>query len=1137
MRKNQTCLRSVFPYAIRKSPDEVSTLDENPTRKKKEGGFMNKRLWIWLWAIFMIFQFSQSTSWAIDIQDTKLLSQPAISANHIAFVYAGDLWIANRDGKGVRRLTSDIGIEWSPVFSPDGQSIAFSAQYEGNTDVYIMPVEGGIPERLTWHPSDDIVQGFTVDGKAVLFTSFRNSFSRGWLQMFRVPVQGGFPEALELPYIFRGIYSPDGMKMAYNPYPDAFTQWKNYRGGTNSEIWIYSFSDRSVKKIPQPEGRSNDVGPMWIGDKIYFRSDRNGEFNLFSYDDKTGNIKQLTNHEDFPVIDSSAGSGMIIYEQGGHLHIYDPAKSEGTRLTIGVPADLIELRERFVKGSRYIRDASLSPSGARAVFEFRGEVVTVPAEKGDPRNITQSPSVHERSPAWSPDGKSIAFFSDESGEYALHILSQDGKGEPKKYTLDGAGFYGSPLWSPDSQKIVYIDNSLSLYWIDLKSGVSKKIGSEYYYGPVRALTIQATWSPDSKWIVYTLSTESLIQKVLAYSLEQDKSFAITEGMSEVSEPVFDAGGKYLYFFGSTDAGPVKQWFDMSNADMEMTNSIYLAVLRKDIPSPLAKESDEEKGTKAEEKGKEEAKPEAAKKEAPKPPAFSIDFDGLRNRILDLPLPAKSYRDLQAGEENQFYYLEDLPDGRRFFGPVGRLANLHRYDLKSRKDEVVLSEVNNYILSADKKKILYLSRGSWFIVAAGAKIQPGQGKLNVDGIEIRNNPQDEWKQIFHEAWRINRDFFYAPNMHGADWPAMREKYALFLPHLACRSDLNRVIRWMCSELAVGHHRVGGGDEIREVKEVPGGLLGADYVVENGRYRFQKVYGGLNWNPELRSPLTEPGVDVKAGEYLLAVGGKDLRPPVNLFSLFENTAGKIVEITVGPNPDGTGARTVSVVPVENENALRNRDWVEGNLKKVDEATNGRVAYVYVPNTTTLGHIYFKRYFFPQAHKEAIIVDERFNGGGQVADYYIDLLRRPFIAYWATRYGHDFKTPNASIQGPKAMLINELAGSGGDLLPWMFRKFGLGSLIGKRTWGGLVGVLGFPVLMDGGFVTAPNLAIWTEDGWVVENEGVPPDIEVEQWPADLIAGRDPQLEKAIEVVMEELKKNPPKKLNRPPYPIRVR
>ncbi len=1071
---------------------------------------------------------------AVDVKDTRLLTQPAISKDHIAFVYAGDLWIAGIDGANVRRLTSDVGLESNPAFSPDGTLIAFSAQYEGNTDVYAMPVEGGTPTRLTWHPGPDIVQGFSPDGSSVVFTSARYVYTTRYTQLFTVPIKGGFPgKPLKIPHANRGVYSTDGKRFAYNPLYPAFNQWKNYRGGTNSTIVLFRFSDNAVEKIPQPAGRCNDTDPMWIDDAVYFRSDRNGEFNIFSYDLKTKTLKQLTRHSDFPVAGCSAGSGRIIYEQAGWLHVLDPRRGESRRLTVGVAADLVETRPRFVKGFRYIRNRSVSPTGARVALEFRGEIVTIPAEKGDPRILTGTMGAHERSPVWSPDGRRIAFFSDESGEYELHVRSQDGKGEVKKYKLAGAGFYDSPEWSPDSRKISYTDNSWSLYWLDLETGVTKKIGGEYLYGPSRARTIQHVWSPDSKWIAYTLNTKAYIRTVYAHSLEQDKSYAITDGLSDVSEPAFDAGGKYLYFFGSTDAGPVKQWFDMSNADMRATRSLYLVVLKKGIPSPIAKESDEEKGP-AGEKEKDEPKDKVTGTTEP----FSIDFEGIQYRILTIPLPAGDYSQLQAGAAGQFYYLKTVPVTPAPDGPPPPGGQLHRYDLDERKDETILTGILSYEVSGNRKKILYSGRDSLAVVAPDGKPKSGEGKLKTDAIEVRMDPRQEWEQIFHEAWRINRDYFYDPNMHGADWKAMREKYAIFLPHLAVRSDLNRIISWMCSELAVGHHRVGGGDSPQEPKNVPGGLLGADYSIENGRYRFSKVYGGLNWNPDLRAPLTEPGVDVRPGEYLLTVRGQDLRPPANVYSLFENTAGKIVEIAVGPNPDGTGSRTVSVVPIANEAALRNRDWVEGNLRKVDQATGGKVAYVYVPNTTTLGHEYFKRYFYPQSYKEAIIVDERFNGGGQVADYYIDHLRRPLISYWAMRYGADLKTPGASIQGPKVMLIDETAGSGGDLLPWMFRKLGLGKLIGKRTWGGLVGILGFPVLMDGGMVTAPNLAIWVPDGgWVVENEGVPPDIEVEQTPAEVIAGRDPQLEKAIEVVMAELKKNPPPQPKRPPYPIRVR
>jgi tricorn protease len=1057
---------------------------------------------------------------------TLMLSEPAVSAEHVAFTYAGDLWIAGHEGSGVRRITTHKGVEFSPRFSPDGRTLAFSAQYDGNMDVYVVPVEGGVPTRLTWHPYYDVVQDFTVDGSAVLFTSGRKSYTGRHLQLYTVSLDGDFPEKLPIPTAFKASYSPDGSKIAYTPLYEAFNQWKNYRGGTATRIWIIDMADYSVVQIPQPEGRCNDTDPMWIGDRVYFRSDRNGEFNLFSFDPASGAVQQLTDHDDFPIVNASAGSGLIVYEQAGYLHLFNLASGESSPVPIQIATDLMEVRPRYVDGTRFIRSYAISPSGARAVFEFRGEIVTVPKEKGDYRNITESPAVHERSPVWSPDGMWIAYFSDESGEYALHIAPQDGKGEVRKISLDGAGFYDYPRWSPDGEKISFTDNSRSLYWLDVESGRTHMISQDEVYSPLAPP--YHSWSPDSRWIAYTRNNATNLHSVFVYSLEDDESYAVTYGISEVFEPVFDAGGKYLYLVASTDAGPVIQWFAQSNQDMQMTSNIYLVVLEKGTPSPLAKESDEEQpeGEGEEAEGNDDEDDEVT---------VRIDFDGLDQRIIDLPLEAATYIDLTPGPAGKLYYLK-AEGGSSFFGGGAGELSLAMFDLEEREEKTLVSGVTAYALSADNKQILYRSGNNWFVSGA-ANIEKGEGRIAADQIKVRIDPRAEWRQIYDEAWRINRDFFYDPNMHGADWPALKEKYAVFLPHVVTRSQLNTLMRWLHSELAVGHHGVGGGDVLERAETVPGGLLGADFEIENGRYRFTKVYGGLNWNPELRSPLTEPGVEVEAGEYLLAVEGEDLRPPENLYSRFENTAGKIVEISVGPNPNGAGARTVNVVPVSSEYGLRNRDWVEGNLKKVHEATDGRVAYVYVPNTAGSGHTYFKRYFFPQTDKEAVIIDERHNGGGQIADYYINLLRREYISYWAMRYGADLTTPQGAIFGPKVMLIDETAGSGGDLLPWMFRKFNVGTLIGRRTWGGLVGTLGFPVLMDGGGITAPNLAIWTEDGWVVENVGVPPDIEVEMFPADVIAGRDPQLEKAIEVIMEQLEANPPATHTRPPYPVRVR
>ncbi len=1062
-----------------------------------------------------------------DIHDTCLLSQPAISAKHIAFIYADDLWIADRDGKNVRRLTTDTGVESHPVFSPDGKTIAFSAQYDGNTDAFTISIEGGAPKRLTWHPGPDTVRGFTPGGKEVVFSSPRHVFTNRYTQLFTVPLAGGMPTQLAIPNGVQAAFSPDGERIAYTPIADRSNQWKHYRGGTASRIWIYRKSDHEVEQIPQPQGRCNDLDPQWIGDVVYFRSDREGEYNLFGYDTKTKKIAQYTHYDDFPVADVGAGAGVVIYEQAGYLHVHDPATNKETRLKIGVATDLLEARPRYVKGAKYIRNAAISPSGARAAFEFRGEIVTVPVEKGDPRNLTNSPGTHDRSPSWSPDGKSIAYFSDEGGEYKLFVRGADGKGTAKSYPLAGAGFYEDAIWSPDSTKIAFIDNSQSAYWIDLPTGAVKKIASDSLYGPTGLRALRPAWSPDSGWVVYATKNKAAFHTIYAYNVHTGLTTPITDGLSDAHDPVFDTSGKYLYFLASTDAGPVNQWFAQSNADMRVQRSLYLAVLQKGVTSPLVRESDEEKVAVEKPKPK-EAKPDA------KPEEVKIDFEGIDQRILALPEPAGQYTRLNAGSAGQLFYLE-APTNRMDGATAG--GTLKRFDLTKRKSEAVVPGVADYWLSADHKKALTFSPpDSWSIVdVTGPVPTPGKGKLKVEAIEVRIDPRLEWEQIFNEAWRINRDYFYDPNMHGVDWKAMKKKYAMFLPHLATRGDLDKVLSRMLSELSVGHSYLAPGERLFERKTVAGGLLGADYEIANGRYRFKKVYGGLNWSPELRSPLTAPGVDVKAGEFLLAVRGVDLKPPVELYSLFENTANKSIEITVGPNADGTGSRTVTVEPLAAEDALRNRDWVEGNLKKVHKATDGRVAYVYVPNTAALGHAYFKRYFFPQADKDAIIVDERFNGGGQVADYYIDHLRRPFTSMWATRYGDDLKTPGAAIFGPKVMLIDETAGSGGDLLPWMFHKYQLGPLVGKRTWGGLVGILGYPVLMDGGTITSPNLAIWTEEGFIVENQGVPPDVEVEQLPKDVIAGHDPQLEKAIEIVLKELKAHPPVKMKRPPYPIR--
>lgn len=1148
--------------------------------------------------------------------DVRLLSSPAIGPDKIAFVYGEDLWVADRDGKNPRRLTTDIGVESNPSFSKDGKLIAFSASYEGNTDIYTIPVEGGTPTRITHHPAPDVCRGFTPEGK-ILFMSARTVFSNRHSQLYTVDVKGGMPELLPIPWGFEASFSPDGKYIAYTPVRDATAQWKNYRGGTHSRIWIMDTKTYEVVEIPQTKDRCNDMDPNWVGDTIYFKSDRGGEYNVYSFKPNgkkpaVDEVKAITEFKDFPVLDiANDGKDTLIFEQAGWLHVGKIGQTPD-RLKIAINTDSPEARARFVKGSKYVRDAAISPSGARVAVEFRGEIVTVPAEKGDPRVLTNTTGIHERTPSWSPDGKTIAYYSDEGGEYQLVLAPQTGKGEVKKVKLGGSGFYYGLVWSRDSKKLLLTDNSQTLYWMDVATSKITKVvtNMEGRFGNFKV----SSWSPDSNWITYEMETPAKISRVFVYSLEQNKSFPITDGKSEATDPAFDAGGKYLYFLSSENTGMSKHGFSQSASETRQPRfGLYMAILKKDTPSPFLKESDEEKGPQsspfpgrpvpptdprekptdpgkkdepkkdepkkpqADEPKKEPAKQDEKKPDEPKDPKkagdpkeepkvepkpvpkFSIDFEGIDQRIIACPVPNGNYFNLQAGAANAVFMLgrADNPEGGR--GPGGG-SSLMKFDVAARRVSTVQAGVGAYELTPDGSKMLYSSGGDWYIgssggggggtalpsgfggrggapAAAPTGGSPSGQKLNLDAIEVRVDPRAEWKQILHEAWRINRDFFYDPNMHGADWPAIKKKYEPFLEHVNNGGDLYKVIRWMLSELAVGHSYTTPGERVNEKKSVGGGLLGADYGVKDDRYYFKKIYSGLNFTENLRSPLTAPGVNVKEGEFLLAVKGVDLKAGMEIFSLFENTAGKTIELTVGPTADGKNSRTVTVEPLANELALRNREWIEGNLRKVEKATDGKVGYVYVPDTAGQGVAYFKRYFYPQVDKDALIIDERFNSGGQIADYYIEALTRPFASYWAPRYGTEWRSPSAAVFGPKVMIADEGAGSGGDMLPYMFKKFKVGPVVGKRTWGGLVGISGYPTLMDGGNVTAPNFAIWDpEKGFIVENEGVPPDYDVDMLPQLVNAGKDPQLEKAIELALEALKKEPKKEIKRPEYPKRA-
>ena len=1096
---------------------------------------------------------------AASAEPKLLLQKPTLSATQIAFVFAGDLWVVNRSGGQAQRLTSGAGIETRPFFSPDGSEIAFTGEYDGNVDVYVVPSSGGVPRRLTWHPAPDESLGWTPDGQNILFRSNRDSYSR-FNKLFTVSRSGGFPTELPLPMGAEGSYSPDGTRIAYVPLDRAFSMWKRYRGGRASAIWIAKLSDSTIEKIPRD--KSNDFNPVWADDRVFFLSDRNGPVSLFSYDTKKRAVTQLVSNDGLDFKSAAAGPGAIVYEQFGSIYLYDLKAGKAHPVNIRVTGDLPEVRPRYVKAANRIRRAALSPTGTRAVFEARGEILTVPAEKGDIRNLTNSPGVNERSPAWSPDGSRIAYFSDESGEYALHIRKQDGMGDVQKIDLGTPGsFFFNPTWSPDSKKIAYTDKRLNLWYVDLANGKPVHVFKDTFTGPEQIF--QAAWSPDSKWLVYTKQGRSHMRSVYVFSVENGENHAITDGMSDVTSPVFDQGGKYLYLLSSTNAGPMMDT-SMTGYDKAFTSSVYLVVLRKDVPSPLAPESDEEKEPKAAASDSPQANAEADDKkpdtEAPRRgakavPAVKIDFDRINQRILALPLPARNYTELIAGKEGVLFVLEG-PIVPPLNGPATLTA--HKFDLKTRKNETLVQNVGFFTVSDSGEKMLYrqavrANDGEavgpaptplWTIApanaapagnGAAAAARPGAQVLRLDSMEVRVDPIAEWRQMYHEAFRLERDFFYDPGFHGYDLKRAEKDYEPYLEGIASRSDLNYLFEECLGGLTVGHLRVNGGD-FAEVKRVPVGLLGADYKIENGRYRFARVYDGENWNPQLRAPLTQPGVNVAAGEYLLAVNGRDLRGTNEVYSFFEETANKPTILRVGSDPNGVGSREVTVVPLASEQNLRNLAWVEDNRRKVDQLSQGRLAYIYLPDTAVNGYTFFNRYFFPQAGREGAVVDERFNGGGTMTDYILTYLQRRLLNYRTTRDGEDTTWPVSLIPGPKALIVNEYAGSGGDALPFHFRSLAIGPIIGKRTWGGLVGFFGpQEQLMDGGVVSTPSRGFWTPKGdWEVENNGVAPDIEVELDPHAMREGHDPQLERTVQVLLADLDKHPIPKHKKPAYPV---
>ena len=1070
---------------------------------------------------------------AADAGETLLLQQPTVSASHIVFVYAGDLWVVGREGGDARRLTSDVGVESSPKLSPDGRTVAFTAQYEGNTDVYTLSIDGGAPRRLTFHPGSDSVKDWHPDGQHVLFSSSRES-GAPVRKLFLVHRDGGHPEALDVPRVSHANYNADATKIVYTPYGDAFRTWKRYRGGRVGRVWIYDTRTHDVEVVPHVN--ASDTFPVWFGKDVYYASDRDGQMNLWRFTPGHASPVQLTHFTDFDVRSLSAGGGVLAYEQAGAIHLYDPLKNSHQRLSIRVRSDGLAARPHWKSVRGFVRGSDIAPNGKRAIFEARGELISVPREHGDARNLTHSPGVHDRSPIWSPDGKHIAWFSDASGEYQLMVGDRLGRDEPRAYDLDGAGFYYNPVWSPDGKHILYVDKGNRHAVVTLESvEITTVIQNQ---GSLGVLNASAVWSPDSRWIAFEhRNPQTSYDQIDLYSLDDGVVTPLTDGFAFASSPAFSRDQKHLFFTASVDVGPRLFGLDMNtSAARQSRSSLYVTVLQKDGKNPLAPRSDDAVETKNEDKkaDKDEKKndEEAASKEetvadagdageakdskakkAEKSKFPAIDLEGIDQRILALPLPGSRYGAL-ACSSKKLLFVEF---------PLGGSASLKSFDFESRKAKTVASGVGGFRVSADGKWLLTSGSSPSIMDENGGK----KKSLNINSVKVRVDPPAEFTQMLREAWRIERDYFYDPNMHGVDWPAMWDRWKAFLPHVQHRSDLNLLIAEMIGELACGHNYVSGGDAPRAMSGATTGLLGADWEVADGRFRVARIYKGQNWNPGLRAPLTAPGVDANEGDYLIAVNGRDVTSDGNLFEAFVDLSGKQVEITVSASADGSDPRTSTVVPTSSEGSLRRLAWVESNRKRVDEMSDGRLAYIYMPNTGGGGMASFDRDFYSQIDKEGVILDERFNGGGKVADYVIDVLSRDVVSYWMNREGWLGRSPFGTLDGPKVMVINERAGSGGDWMPWAFQKLGVGKLVGRRTWGGLVGISGYPPLIDGGRVTAANFGVMDSDGtWAVENVGATPDIEVTQWPKDVIAGGDPQLEKAIEVAMEELAKRKPTK-----------
>ncbi len=1053
-------------------------------------------------------------------EEARILRFPDIHGEQIAFVHGGDIYSATVAGGVAHRLTSHEGQELYPKFSPDGQWIAYSAEYSGTRQVWVMPAAGGTPRQLTFYSdvgpmpprggTDYRVLDWTPDGTHVLVRANRTPYGERDGVPLLVPFEGGIEKPLGPPETGGGMLSADGTLYVYTPIDREFRTWKRHRGGRAQDVWTYDLVNSTSRRLTDFVG--TDHQPMWVDGRVYFVSDRDFTLNLYSMDIDGGNVAKVTDFDDFDVLWPSSDRKRVVFEQGGYVWLHDPASSATQRLPIEVRGDRPHALPGFKNVTAQIESFDIAPKGERALFGARGEIFTAPAQHGEIRNVSRTPDAREISVAWSPDGKWISYLSDATGEYEVYVRAQDGSGEPRRITRDGSVWRFPPVWSPDSKKLAFADSANSLHVVDIDSGrLSLVDTTRHTNNNFRDLT-QYVWSPDSQWLAYTKVNASYNSSIWVYSVRESRARQLTEDATSEQSPAFDPKGRYLYFTSTRDWNLGFSSYEFNYVYNNATR-LYAATLAADGPALNRPKSDE---VGVPEKKDEEKKP------------LRFDLDGFNARVTALGVPGGNYVGLAASD-----------DGLFFVSAGGNGAELRYYDLEKAAAESVLGSVTGYSLSADGKKLLWRQGNKFGIADAKPGIDAAKSAIDLERLEMRIDPRLEWQQMYVDGWRILRDWFWDPDHHGQDWEAIRDRYAPLVEHVAHRSDLDYVFSELAGELNAGHIYVNSSPDTPGSKRRPGGMLGAEIELhDSGYYRIAHVYPGENWHDSFRSPLTEAGVGARAGDFILAVDGVSTRGVDNFYRLLENKGERMVRLKLNSIPSEPGAREVDVKTVSSEVNLRYLDWVTKNRQRTHELSNGRIGYIHLPNTAADGNRELFKGMLVEARRDALIIDDRYNGGGFIPDRMIELLARTPLNYWVWRGFEPQPRPLLSHDGPKAMLINGLASSGGDALPYYFRKLGLGPLIGTRTWGGLIGISGNPGLADGGAIIPATFRFLGTDGqWAVEDEGVAPDIEVIDYPHLIAQGQDPSLEKAVEVLLEALEKNPPKPIVAPPAPKNFR